>query len=84
MLLYNTEWRYDHGMAVNYSNKKCLWQWHLIRNFGVVVEAKGVEHDCIEVVDVAWNSLAKFSFWEPEPKRKATGLGWIHNIFFSL
>jgi hypothetical protein len=22
MLLYNTEWRYDHGMAVNYRSKK--------------------------------------------------------------
>ncbi len=22
MLLYNTEWRYDHGMAVNYRGKK--------------------------------------------------------------
>ncbi len=22
MLLYNTEWRYDHGMAVNYHGKK--------------------------------------------------------------
>jgi hypothetical protein len=22
MLLYNTEWQYDHGMAVNYHSKK--------------------------------------------------------------
>ncbi len=22
MLLYNTEWQYDHGMAVNYCSKK--------------------------------------------------------------
>ncbi len=23
MLLYNTEWQYDHKMAVNYQDKKC-------------------------------------------------------------
>jgi hypothetical protein len=24
MLLYNTEWQYDHEMAINYSSKKLL------------------------------------------------------------
>ncbi len=27
MLLYNTEWQYDHGMAVNYRGKKFYNTW---------------------------------------------------------
>jgi hypothetical protein len=61
LMFYNTEWQYDHGMAVNYNGKKFYnndpWCHEVRVNFGILTTVYIIQSILFHSANMLWQHL---------------------------